>query len=127
MREELKKLSEDIKKVQKAESILSTIATLSIDSEMEKLINYALDRNIIKGTMDVVDLCADNPEAQKTITKAYDKYMKEKTEREKESYNYSRRYAGTYDSLSEVPGYGTEWNSRCIPDGVIIRGANKRC
>lgn len=127
MREDLKKLSQDIKKVYQAESILATITSYSAASEMKKLIEYAMHTNIIKGTMDIVYLCSENPEAQESITKAYDNYLAEKAKQEKEQYTQAYRYAGVYDSISDVPGYGTEWNERCIPDGVCIRGRNSRC
>ena len=35
--------------------------------------------------------------------------------------------SGAYERLSDVPDYGTEWNERCIPDGVIIKRSNQRC
>lgn len=127
MRDELAKLSSDIKKVQQAESILATVHTRREESELEKLIRYALHCNIIKSTLDLILVCNENPESQAQIADIYDAYMKEQKEAAEKAVRESRRYAGTYNSLSEVPGYGTEWNSRCVPDGVIIRGRNGRC
>lgn len=132
MRDELKQLIEDIKKVQEAQLLLARVSTTKIEPEIDKLLDYAIKKKIIKTTKDVVDICFVVPELKDTISKHYDEYIesiikKIDKERKDAEYRYDNRYAGTYNSLSEVPGYGTEWNSRCIPDGVVIRSRNSRC
>lgn len=132
MREELTKLLEDIKKVKQASELLSSVSTTKMGVEVGNLVDYALTHNIIKGTDDIVTLSIENPELKDIFTKSYDNYISSKIKKEsdyrrKAEEKYEYRYAGTYNSLSEVPGYGTEWNERCTPAGVVIRGVNTRC
>ena len=63
------------------------------------------------------------------VCSSYDDYIKGIKDKQKAAEErYDNRYAGTYGSLREVPGYGTEWNERCIPSGVVISGGrNARC
>ena len=124
MREEIKQLIEDIEKVQEAQVLLARVHTVKLDSEINKLIDYAIRKNIIKSTLDIVEICEKLPEIKEIICKNYDDY-KNKIIKDAE-YKYENRYAGTYNSLSDVPGYGTEWNERCIPSGVIVK-RNSRC
>lgn len=130
MREELVKLSNDIKKVMEAAKVLSTVTTMKMEPELEKLIGYALEHNIIRGTSDVVDLSLENPEIKDIFSSMHDRYIEQKIQGEKKKakqaeQRYENRYAGTYNSWDEVPGYETEWNMRCPPSGVYIR--NKMC
>lgn len=139
MREELEKLSKDIRKVQEAELLLSSVSTTKMSSEIGKLIDYALENNIIKSATDIVDLSLDNAEVKKILAEKYDLHLKKKLEKAKAEkrdaeVRYENRYAGTYNSWEEVPGYNKEWNMRCIPSGVVIRsdrcsgnGSNRRC
>ena len=134
MREELKQLVEDIKKMQEAQVLLARVTTTKIEPEINKLIEYAIKHKIINTTRDVVDICFSVPELKDIITRCYDEHIEniinKANQRYKDAqYMYDNRYAGTYNSLSEVPGYGTEWNSRCIPSGVVIKnkGRNSRC
>ena len=54
------------------------------------------------------------------------KKIKNKQKAAEERYN--NRYASAYNSLREVPGYGTEWNEIYAPSGIVIRGGrNTRC
>ena len=129
MRQEIKQLIEDIKKVQEAQVLLARVNTIKLDSEINKLLDYAIKHKIIKSTIDIVDICLEIPEIKDIVCSSYDDYIKSIKDKQKAvEERYDNRYAGTYGSLREVPGYGTEWNERCIPSGVVISGGrNARC
>ena len=129
MRSEIKQLIEDIKKVQEAQVLLARVNTVKLDSEINKLLESAIKHKIIKNTIDVVDICLEIPEIKDIVCNCYDDYIKGIKDKQKVAEErYDNRYAGSYNSLREVPGYGTEWNERCIPSGVVIRGGrNSRC
>ena len=132
MRKELEQLVEDMKKVKKAEELLSTVSTTKMPSELNNLVDYALEHNILKDINDIVDIAIENPELKEMLSDRYNNHIKKQMDkiderRKQAEHNYNYRYAGTYDSLSDVPGYGREWNERCVPDGVVVRGHNSRC
>lgn len=111
-------MTNDINRNYEIQGYLSNIKTIEING-LNELLDYSIKHNIINNIDDIVTLCIEFPDLKDIITKKYDEYIKENNERYK--------YAGTYNSLKDIPGYGTEWNSRCIPDGVYIRKTNRRC
>lgn len=132
MREELEKLASDINKVISAEKILSGLETIKAPQQLEVLIEYAIEHNIIKNTYDVLEVATKCPDVKEVLAQKYDccinKRMESlKDQRKEAERRYEYRYAGTYEKLSDVPGYGTEWNNRCIPAGVVIGNGNERC
>lgn len=98
----------------------------TIDISMKAIIDYAFEKQMINNAKDLVSISLKFPELSDYMAEKYDQKNQDKIERYQEQYD--RRFAGTYNSLREVPGYGTEWNERCIPDGVVIRSPrNNRC
>lgn len=130
MRKELTDLKRDVEKICEAKKMLEGISTVNMDAELKKLIEYAISRGIIKSLVDVIELCNELPDYKKLIADTYQKIHDDKIRSKSHSSCYSKKdycYSGTYSSLREAPGYGTEWNERCIPDGIIVGGNNSRC
>lgn len=126
-------LKKDLKIAIEIENKINEIETKRIDSPVEELLNYAFQYGIIKTTIDVINLVKEFPALENEISQKYDEYMEKKAKSiqasEKRRLEERAKYGGTYDRYEDVPGYGTEWNMRCVPDGVYIRnsGRNSRC
>ena len=129
----IEKFKKDLKLAIEIENKINEIETTKINSPVEELLNYAFQYGMIKTTMDVISLVKDFPTLESEISKKYDEYMDKKAKSiqasEKRRLEERARYGGTYDRYEDVPGYGTEWNMRCVPEGVYIRnsGRNSRC
>lgn len=122
MTNELIQLIKDINTIYEIQGYLSNIKTIEMNG-LNELLDYSIKHNIINNIEDIVTLCIEFPDLKDIITKKYDEYIKANIKENNERYKYS----GTYNSLKDIPGYGTEWNSRCIPDGVYIKKTNRRC
>lgn len=120
--EDLVTFISDIKKTIKAQDYLIDVSTTKLSSPLDELLEYGFNWNIIKSSYDVLKICYEIPEIENKLTTLYDKKIEEKINKA----NSSNKYAGVYERIEDVPGYGTEWNNRCIPDGVIIKN-NGRC
>lgn len=135
MTEKIQQLIMDLKKASKLQEDLQTIKTTKLSSPVQELIEYAFKYNILKSSSDVFSVCKELPELEEIITKRYDKKIKDDAASEAryraQKAEEERKYGGTYDRLEDAPGYGTEWNSRCVPDCVHIRNTsnsrNNRC
>ena len=129
----IEKFKKDLKLAIEIENKINEIETTKINSPVDELLNYAFQYGMIKTTMDVINLVKDFPTLENEISKKYDEYMDKKAKSiqasEKRRLEERARYGGTYDRYEDVPGYGTEWNMRCVPEGVYIRnsGRNSRC
>lgn len=130
--ERLDTLISDLKKAIKLNSEIENITTTKIESPVKQLLEYGFRVGIIDKTGDVLKVCKEIPDLEDLVTSMYDKKIKENKASEAKyaaaRAEERRKYAGTYDRYEDVPGYGTEWNMRCVPDGVVIRGrGNSRC
>lgn len=122
----------DLKRLIQIENEISKLKTTqNITHPIDEYLDYGFRWGIIDSSFDLLKICQEIPELTNKLTDIYDKKTKEKIEKEKEYQKRKdeeyHRYAGTYDSLYDAPGYGSEWNERCIPDGVVIRNRNNRC
>lgn len=126
MARDLQTLIEDCEKLLKVEEYVLDVKTTKLTNHIDELLKYAFDYGVISSVSDVLEFSKAIPNLSKKVADMYDENIKKKASSETRTYY---KYAGTYDKLSDVPGYGTEWNNRCIPDGVIIRGSrgNGRC
>lgn len=132
--ENLEKCIRDLQKIVEAEKLMSGLEQMNAkDSNVKQYLDYILRNRIVKNMEDVFYIVIKMPEISKQLAECI-----EKSERRgnlvklKENIviQSSRcQYSGTYNSLKDVPGYGTEWNERCVPDGVSIKGygSNSRC
>ena len=124
MKKDMQTLIEDCEKLLRVEEFVADVKTKKLTSHIDELLKYAFDYGIINSVSDVLEFSNAIPSLSQKVADMYDERIKKKASEEAHTYY---KYAGTYDKLSDVPGYGTEWNSRCVPDGVVIRGSNERC
>ena len=139
-KEKLDSLIRDIKKVKEAEKALQGLEIAgSVISNIDKVIDYALNTRIISTLEDIVYIVQIYPEIADALVKRV--YLdnnrgdvvkapeKIRTEVKYESsINAPYQYNGRgYKSLKDVPGYGTEWNDRCVRDEVYRDRNNQRC
>jgi hypothetical protein len=135
---QIQKFFSDIRKAHEADLIM--FGTELIQQNLQTVIRYQLKQGITIEDFNKILIMGLEPEISSVLAKMMDDFNKENRQayssstdnyntRKKSSSSSSneRCYAGVYNSLSEVPGYGTEWNDRCKPEGVIIRNANERC
>lgn len=125
-------LIQDLKTAKEIEDKIGKLQTLKMDSPIQQLIERAIDYRILKNTSDLFKLVKEFPNLEERIIHIYDNYLYKKNEaREKylkQEAIRNSKYSGTYDKLSDAPGYGTEWNERCVPDGVYVRsGIGRDC
>lgn len=116
------KLDNIINDLKRAEDFMKNCNSKMKNSPVEEIIAYALENRMISSTEDIVYLAMKLPEElSDLVIKKYDEYYRKK---DTTRSNYSREfeYAGVYSSLAELNAkYGTDFNQRCIPEGVIIR------
>lgn len=124
MNVKLRTLIEDCEKLLKVEEYVCDVKTTKLTSHIDELLKYGFDYGIIDSVSDVLEFSKEIPNLSKKVADMYDERIKKRANDEAHQYY---KYAGTYNCLEDVPGYGTEWNHRCIPDGVVIRGRNGRC
>lgn len=120
----LQTLIDDCEKLLKVEEYVSDIKTTKLTNHLEELLTYAIDYGIIGSVSDVLEFSKAIPNLSSKVADMYETKIRKKANDSAREYY---KYAGTYDRLEDVPGYGTEWNNRCIPDGVVIRGSRGRC
>lgn len=127
MKKELDNIVNDLNKAYKLKDSLKEIKSFKIDP-IEEIISYALSLRIIKTTSDVLEISRKVPEeVSNLLAVMHDKKIQEIYNSESRS-DPDYKYRGTYDSLAELNAkFGTDFNQRCIPNGVIIRGINNRC
>ena len=130
MKNNMENLINDLKTAIEIEHKIVNLKTLKMESPVEKLIETAIDYRTIKTTSDLFNVVKQFPEFEERIISIYDKILEKKQKERDEYYKKeiirTSKYSGTYDNYSDAPGYGTEWNERCIPDGVYIRNAYGR-
>lgn len=126
MKKESAKLDNIIKDLRRAEDFMKDCNSKMKSSPIEEIIVYALENGIISSTEDIVYLATKLPEKlADLVIKKYDEYHSKKTTT-RSSYSSEPDYSGVYSSLAELNAkYGTDFNCRCIPEGVIIR--SDRC
>ncbi len=124
MNAKLQTLIKDCQTLLKVEEYVCDVKTKKLTSHIDELLNYAFSYDIITSVSDILEFSQAIPSLSKKVADMYDERVKKRANEEAQQYY---KYAGTYDRLEDVPGYGTEWNNRCIPDGVVIRGGNRRC
>lgn len=120
----LQALIEDCEKLLNVEQYVCDIQTTKLTNHIDELLTYAINYGIIGSVSDVLEFSKAIPNLGKKVADMYETKIKKAADDSARQYY---KYAGNYDRLEDVPGYGTDWNSRCIPDGVIIRGRNDRC
>jgi len=132
--ENLEKCIRDLQKILEAEKLMSCLEQMNAkDSNIKQYLDYILKNNIVKNLEDVFYIVSKVPNISKQFSECIEKSEKRgnlvKLEPKVIVEYTNRSPSGSYNSLSEVPGFGTEWNERCIPDGVSIRGRgnNSRC
>lgn len=118
---------EDCKRLLKMQESLDCIETTKLKNPLDELLEYGIKYDIIENAHDLVKFSIQVPPLAEKMSELYDDNINKKNRKAKRQRNEEYKYAGTYDKLSDVPGYGTEWNSRCIPSGVVIRNKNGRC
>ena len=130
----LQTLTDNLKTIMSTRDITNILKQYDDGKDpIDTMLKYAIEKGIIGGARDVMTVSNAIPELEVRVADLYDESVeKEKDRLRQETANlqsqWDRRYAGTYKSLSDVPGYGTEWNERCIPDGVSInRGKGRDC
>lgn len=116
----------DLKKIIEIEEQISKLETTqNITHPIDEFLDYGFNWNIIESSYDLLKICQEVPELTNKLTEVFDKKNNEKIKRELEYQKQKDmeyyKYAGNYNSLKDVPGYGVEWNERCVPDGVRIR------
>ena len=116
--ENLSVFMSDIKKVIKAQEFINLIKTTNLKSPLDELLEYGLDWHIVNSSYDVVKICHEIPELENKLTTLYDEKINEKIVKSNSNYN---KYAGYYERIEDVPGYESEWDNSCIPEGVIIK------
>jgi len=126
MKKESVKLDNIIKDLKRAEDFMKSCNSKMKSSPVEEIIAYALENDIIFSTEDIVYLAMKLPESlSDLIIKRYDEYHRKKNTT-KSRYSPEPDYSGTYSSLAELNAkFGTDFNSRCIPAGAIIKSS--RC
>lgn len=120
--EKLRSLIDDLNRAEKLmSSVLNEIRT-NISNPVEEIIKYGLEHSIISCTADVVYISKHVSDSiSDLVIKMYDEYNNKK-EAERRSLPPELMYAGVYSSLDELNAkFGTDFNSRCIPSGVIIK------
>jgi hypothetical protein len=143
----LQRCIRDLTKIVEAQKSFNNLEVLkdARNDNLERFIDYAISNHIIDSLEDVFEVVRCIPSLNSTMSKCVQNSRLMKKQVIKDDYDNSgcyrcvvsnnsspnprceQSYSGTYNSLSEVPGYGTEWNERCVPDGVTIRGCNSRC
>lgn len=124
---------EDLQKICKAQTLLKDVKNSNPVDNVEPYLKYILENRVVKDLEDVFYIVTTYPDIAERMSNAIKKYgldgLKDKSSSSSNSNSDYYRYSGTYDDIRDVPGYGTEWNDRCIPDGVSIRGRdrNERC
>jgi hypothetical protein len=134
-KEKLDKCIRDLKLILETEQTLSKLEILKSNCNVDTLLEYALTMGIIKDLEDTFYIVNKMPEISEKLSACIRKSPKKEmllgiinTNTNNSSNPDEYRYSGTYNSWSEVPGYNTEWNDRCRPSGVTIRGSsNCRC
>lgn len=133
-KQQLEMFVRDIKKVHEAEQVLKGLEIMGkIASNTENVINYALSKKIISSLEDVIYVIKQAPEIEDILVKSIyafkDRGDLVKAEPHVEYRSAPYQYNGTgYNRLQDVPGYGTQWNERCVPDGVNIKNSGyERC
>lgn len=150
--DKLDKCIRDLRKIMEAERALQSLEIIrNTQTNITKFIEYALSVGLISTLEEVFYLVQQIPEISDTLAQCIRKSeeraklvdVKPKTNTVTE-YVYvdssprgSARDAGPnapyqyngkgYNSIKEIPGYGTEWNDRCVPDGVNRNSSNGRC
>lgn len=127
-KEKLDSLINDLKRAEKIGKEISEIS-IKLNDPIEEIIKYGLKHSIISSSSDVVYISKNTSEyITDIVSEMFDEHMR------KEKEELSRRlsledsddfkYAGVYSSLEELNAkFGTDFNNRCIPNGVIIRRA----
>lgn len=123
------KLDSLINDLNRAEKVREEISGMSVklSDPIEELIDYGLKHSIISNSADVVYISKNTSDyITGRVTKMFDEHIeKEKEELKNNSFSQSSdyyKYAGIYESLDELNRkFGTDFNSRCIPEGAIIK------
>lgn len=130
-KQKLEAFVRDIKKVYEAEQTLKGLEIMgNVTSNTEKVIDYALSKKILSSLEDVIYVIKQVPEIEDILVKRIYAYkdrgdlVKAETQIEYRNAPYQYNSQG-YNRIQDVPGYGTQWNERCIPEGVNIR--NRGC
>ena len=124
---QLELLIKDLKIAYAMENTVEQIKTVKIKSPVDELLEYSIGK-CIDSMRDCLTIVKEIPEIEQKVSDVYDEYQKKRRELEAKSYAREHKWDGVYDKIEDCPGYGTEFNSRCIPSGVIIRQKpNSRC
>lgn len=125
----LDSLIQDLKKANELRKEYENLS-IKITDPVNEIIDYAIRTSIISSIQDVLEIAKSVPQE---ITNNIAKKMDQKYQEYQRKVDYDTRYqyAGSYRSLEELNRkFGTDFNERCIPDGVTIesnRGCNLRC
>lgn len=127
----LDKNVQDLKKIVDAEKLIGKLEFMQEESHVERYLNYILDNEIVSSLEEVFYLVQKVPEVSEPMANCL-RINKMRGKLVHLSVNIKTScdrddVSGIYKDLRDVPGYGTEWNERCIPEGVIIRHSNDRC
>lgn len=123
----------DLEKILQADQLMISLEHMKDDSNIERYLDYILSNRVITSLEEIFAIVRQRPEISKQMANCLrkNKNRGKIVDLKPEIINNSTisPYAGRYASLKDVPGYGTAWNERCIPDGVYIdhSGDNKRC
>lgn len=121
-KEVLNSCIDDLKKINEAQLLLKDIKNSKSIDNIEPYLKYILENNIIKTLEDVFYIITKHPDISEKLSEAVKKYGLNDLKNNSSANSYNNyEYSGTYNRLQDAPGYGTDWNERCIPDNVSIR------
>jgi hypothetical protein len=137
-KQKLEAFIRDIKKIYEAEKALKGLEIMeNITGNTSTVIDYALSKKIISSLEDVIYVIKQVPEIEDVlVTRIYMYKDRGSLVKAEPKIEYKTEYKTTpyqhngmgYNSLKDVPGYGTQWNERCVPDDVYVnRDRNNRC
>lgn len=127
-KEKLDSLINDLKRAEKVGKEISEIS-IKLNDPIEEIIKYGLEHSIISSSSDVVYISRNTSEyITDRVSEMFDEHMRKEKEELSRRFSLADsedfKYAGVYSSLEELNAkFGTDFNNRCIPNGVIIRRA----
>lgn len=129
--EKLDKCIKDISKINEAQKLLEEITYNINSNNLNNYLSYVIKNKVVCTLGEVFYIVTKIPEISEAMEKVISIHGLNGVNKVTETILQDREPSypsGNYNSLSDVPGYGTDWNERCVPKGVSINNRrNERC